>query len=65
MLRSGERRVFDSNKVCVLRYDNEVGKGDHIHLGDKEFPYSFVDSDKLVSDFMNRVMEVLNDHRHV
>jgi hypothetical protein len=54
------------NEVCVLRYDNEAGKGVHIHLGDKEFPYSFVDSDKLVvSDFMNRVIEVLNDNRHV
>ena len=24
--------------VCVLRYDNEAGKGDHRHLQDKEVP---------------------------
>ena len=23
---------------CVLRFDNETGKGDHRHFGDKEVP---------------------------
>jgi hypothetical protein len=23
--------------VCVLRYDNEAGKGDHKHIGDRSF----------------------------
>jgi len=26
---------------CVMRYDNEAGKGDHPHIGDREEPYSF------------------------
>ena len=28
--------------VCLVRYDNERGKGDHKHLGDVEVPYEFV-----------------------
>jgi hypothetical protein len=37
--------------VCVLRYDNEAGKGDHKHLGDREVAYRFVDLDRLLDDF--------------
>ncbi|MEY6432600.1 DUF6516 family protein [Thioalkalicoccus limnaeus] len=37
--------------VCVLRYDNESGKGDHKHLGSREVPYSFVSLDRLLEDF--------------
>ena len=36
---------------CVLRYDNEVGKGDHKHLDDGEHPYRFVSLDDLLADF--------------
>ena len=38
--------------VCVLRYDNEAGKGDHRHYGDEEHPYRFVDVSRLVADFL-------------
>jgi hypothetical protein len=37
---------------CVLRYDNELGKGDHRHLGGKEKPYAFVSVDQLLNDFL-------------
>lgn len=37
--------------VCVLRYDNERGKGDHRNWGDVETPYAFADRDRLLSDF--------------
>jgi hypothetical protein len=37
--------------VCVLRYDNEAGKGDHRHLGETESPYRFVSPAKLLADF--------------
>lgn len=43
--------------VCVLRFDNEAGKGDHYHLGDKELPYSFSTIPALLADFWNRVDE--------
>jgi hypothetical protein len=41
--------------VCVLRYDNEAGKGDHRHLQDSESPYTFRDPDKLLADFWKDV----------
>ena len=37
--------------VCVLRYDNEAGKGDHRHIDQSELPYLFGGYDKLISDF--------------
>jgi Family of unknown function (DUF6516) len=37
---------------CVLRYDNEAGKGDHRHVGTEEMPYVFVFVDQLLDDFL-------------
>jgi Family of unknown function (DUF6516) len=37
--------------VCVLRYDNEAGKGDHRHVGDREEPYQFSSPERLLADF--------------
>ena len=37
--------------TCVLRYDNEAGKGDHRHLGDAQRRYIFTDADSLLADF--------------
>jgi hypothetical protein len=36
---------------CVLRYDNETGKGDHRHVGDVETPYVYSGYVKLLADF--------------
>jgi hypothetical protein len=33
------RLAYVVGGVCVLRYDNEAGKGDHRHLGAQEGPY--------------------------
>ncbi len=41
--------------VCVLRYDNEAGKGDHKHVGEREAAYHFVDLDRLQTDFWQDV----------
>lgn len=43
------------NGVCVLRYDNESGKGDHKHIGEEETPYSFTTPEQLLEDFWNDV----------
>lgn len=40
-----------SHGVCVLRYDNEAGKGDHKHIGLLEVSYTFTTLDQLVEDF--------------
>lgn len=37
--------------VCVLRYDNEAGKGDHKHIAEREEPYQFFDLERLLMDF--------------
>lgn len=41
--------------VCVLRYDNEAGKGDHRHIGATETAYSFTTPAALLADFWNDV----------
>jgi len=40
---------------CVLRYDNESGKGDHRHLGNEEYPYEFTTPGQLIEDFWKDV----------
>jgi Family of unknown function (DUF6516) len=45
------------DRVCVLRYDNEAGKGDHRHLLGGEGPYRFTDTDTLLADFWREVEE--------
>jgi len=44
------------DEVCVLRYDNEAGKGDHKHLGSAEMPYSFSTVEQLLADFKQDVL---------
>ena len=39
------------NGTCVLRYDNETGKGDHRHVGKEQQPYSFTTPEALLDDF--------------
>lgn len=43
------------NGSCVLRYDNESGKGDHKHVGQDEHPYLFSTPKALLDDFWNDV----------
>lgn len=39
------------NDECVLRYENEAGKGDHRHVGSQETAYTFVSPEALLADF--------------
>jgi hypothetical protein len=43
------------NGRCVLRYDNETGKGDHKHIGDEESPNFFATPKNLLDDFWTDV----------
>jgi len=38
-------------RACLVRYDNEAGKGDHRHHGDREEVYRFQSLEKLLEDF--------------
>lgn len=49
------RLAFVVAGECVLRYDNEAGKGDHKHVSGEEVKYRFVAVDKLVADFFDDV----------
>ena len=45
--------------LCVLRYDNEAGKGDHRHMGDVQERYRFKSAEQLLADFWLDVEELL------
>jgi hypothetical protein len=43
---------------CVLRYDNEAGKGDHRHVGGREEPIAFT-AEALVGEFLDEVSRIV------
>jgi hypothetical protein len=43
------------DELCVLRFDNETGKGDHKHVGEIEVSYRLTTLERLVEDFWNEV----------
>jgi hypothetical protein len=45
------RLAYVVDGQCVLRYDNEAGKGDHRHYGGKERSYAFTGPDELIAAF--------------
>lgn len=49
------RLVFVRAGKRVVGYDNERGKGDHKHIGEREVPYRFVDIETLMADFLRDV----------
>lgn len=49
------RLALVENDVCVVRYDNEAGKGDHKHVDGDEVAYSFRGLDDLQADFWSEV----------
>lgn len=57
------RLALVAGGICVLRYDNEAGKGDHIHRDIKEFDYHFVDVETLLEDFRRDTENWIDEHR--
>ncbi len=49
------RLALVSEDICVLRYDNEAGKGDHKHVREREMAYHFIDLATLQADFWKDV----------
>jgi hypothetical protein len=39
----------------MLRYDNEVGKGNHLHINEQEIVYNFVSTEQLIDDFFAQI----------
>jgi hypothetical protein len=52
---SGSFNAYVVESECVLRYDNEAGKGDHIHWADEDRPYKFTTPEQLLTDFWSDV----------
>jgi Family of unknown function (DUF6516) len=48
--------------VCVVRYDNEAGKGDHRHYANREERYRFTTIETLLADFYEDVRRHLDGH---
>lgn len=53
----------DSEGNCLIRYDNESGKGDHKHIGEQELPYVFINREQLLRDFYQDVNNCSKKHR--
>ncbi|HUB97358.1 MAG TPA: DUF6516 family protein [Stellaceae bacterium] len=49
------RLAFVVDEACVLRFDNETGKGDHKHVGAREVPYVFTGLEQLMRDFWREI----------
>ncbi len=45
------RLYYGRRGVCLVRYDNETGKGDHRHIRRRETPYEFKSIQQLRRDF--------------
>ena len=52
------RLAYVVRGACVLRYDNESGKGDHRHFRGKESRYSFDGVDKLLASFQRDIERI-------
>lgn len=57
------RLAFIVADVCVLRFDNEAGKGDHMHTRHRELPYAFESAEKLVKDFLRESRRIHRENR--
>ena len=57
------RLAYVVDGVCVVRYDNEAGKGDHRHLGDKESAYSFTTPEALLAAFEQDIAKWNHENR--
>ena len=57
------RLAYVVDGLCVLRYDNEDGKGDHRHIGGKESAYKFTTPDKLIADFERDILRWNHENR--
>lgn len=58
------RLAYVVNGLCVLRYDNESGKGDHKHVNGLESPTAFSDPDQLLADFWNDITRWNDENRN-
>ncbi len=57
------RLAYVVKGVCVLRYDNEAGKGDHRHFDLGETAYRFITPEQLLADFQRDIVRWNDENR--
>jgi len=57
------RLAYVVDGICVVRYDNEVGKGDHRHFGARENDYVFTTPEALIDDFQHDISRWNHENR--
>jgi len=57
------RLAYVVDGICVLRYDNEAGKGDHRHFDGRQSNYGFTTLDRLIADFQRDIARWNNENR--
>jgi hypothetical protein len=57
------RLAYVVGSMCVLRYDNESGKGDHRHVGGREESYEFSTPEELIADFEQDIARWNDENR--
>jgi hypothetical protein len=55
------RLFYGISGARLIGYDNEAGKGDHRHYGDREEPYLFQGPGRLIADFLADVRRLRGD----
>lgn len=58
------RLAYVVDGTCVVRYDNEAGKGDHRHYGARESAYSFTTPEALLAAFERDIARWNRENRH-
>jgi hypothetical protein len=58
------RLAYVAEGICVIRYDNEAGKGDHRHYAGHESRYKFTTPDRLMKDFENDIARWNRENRN-
>ena len=58
------RLAYVVERECVLRFDNEAGKGDHRHYGNTERPYRFTTTEQLLADFDSAIARWNHENRN-
>lgn len=57
------RLAYVVDGVCVIRYDNEAGKGDHRHYKEREAAYTFRTPERLIEDFQRDIARWNRENR--
>jgi len=58
------RLAYVVDRICVVRYDNEVGKGDHRHFSEVESSYSFTTPEALLAAFEQDIARWNRENSH-